>query len=381
MSSSGSAPDRVEGLFGALAAEQVPVPAAGRVLARGRQRRRRARIVAALSVLAVIAAGASAASYAHEASSHSRPAPATGHRTSKPGPVRRATLPPAGQGPLVIGLNEQSQLLMTRIGSTAHPVTIPGLDNVTAVATDPGGGWVVAYHTGSRYGAPERLATVSVSGLIRPFGAAISTGWVVTGLAARPDGSAVALAAWHITVNRLPGKIRIVPLPGHRGNTRVWTLGSAQTTQASSLSWQDDTHLTYLPGSDETGGGFAPAGVVTLDTARSGSIAPVTSLWPPYAKGAGHCNVLSGTWLANGSGYLALKSCNANARLGRASVRTGAAAGPTVVVPGFGCPAGQPLAPEPGGSDVLISFCGVTLDSGGHISEVPGIASDAAWAG
>lgn len=352
-----SPPGGVERLFGSLAIEQVPVPAAGRVVARGRQRRRRARIVATLSVLAVIAAGASAASYAHEASSHSRPTPATGHRTRRPGAVRRATLPPAGQGPLVLGLNESSQLLMTRIDSTAHPVTIPGLDNVTAVATDPGGGWVIAYHTGPQYGAPERLATVTVSGRVRPFGAEVSEGWAVTGLAARPDGSAVAFAGWHITVNRLPGEIGIVPLPGHSGTRRVWTLGSALTTQAWSLSWEDDTHLTYLPGSDATGGGFAPIGAVTLDTARGGRIAPAASQWPVFEKKPGQCALDSGTWLADAHSYLALTGCNGAEYLGRANVTTGAAAGPRIKVPGWGCPNGQPVLPEPGGSEVLISFC------------------------
>jgi hypothetical protein len=382
MSSSGPAPDRWEELFAALAAEQVPVPAARGVVARGRQRRRRARIVAVLSAAGLIAAGASAASYA-EAASHSRAAPATGHRTSKPAPAHRATLPPTGHGPLVLGLTQSSQLLMTRIDSAVPPVAIPDVRNVTAVATDPAGGWVVAYATGSQYGAPDRLATVTISGRVQPFGPQISKGWTVTGLAARPGGSGIAVALWHYTVNRLADQIRLVPLPGHPGSARTWTLSSALMTQARGLSWRDATHLTYIPGSDETGGGFAPAGAVTLDVARRGSIAPATSLWPTFRKQAGQCQLLSGTWLAHGSGYLALQACSgtASARLGLVSVATGAAAGPTVSVPGFGCPAGQPLVPEPGGSDVLISFCGISLDSGGHVRAVPGIASDAAWAG
>lgn len=293
-------------------------------------------------------------------------------------------MPPAGQGPLVLGLNDSGQLVMTRIGSTTRPVPIPGVSNVSTVGANPAGGWVIAYDTrppNDTGSAPERLATVTVSGRVQTLGEQISDGWRVTGLAVRPDGSSIAVALWRITENRLPGQIRLIPLPGHAGSTRTWTLGSALTTQAWALSWQNDTHLTYIPGSDETGGGFAPAGAVTLNTARRSSIAPAASSWPPFAKGAGHCNLLSGTWLAHGSGYLVLKSCNGNARLGLASVTTGAAAGPTVALPGFGCPAGQPLVPQPGGSDVLISFCGITLDSGGHISEVPGIASDATWAG
>ncbi len=365
----------------------APVPPAARVLARGRQRqrRRRARTVAAACALAVVAAGASAAAYS-SAVSHSRPAPAADHRTGKPGPVHKPTLPPAGQTALVLGLSESSQLVMTRIGSTVPPVTIHGVQNVSTVATDPGGGWVIAYDpsplTDPR-SAAARLAMVTESGRVQPFGGEIRKGWAVTGLAVRPDGSSIAVALWHIAVNRLPGQIRLVPLPGHTGSTRTWTLGSALTTQAWSLSWQNDTHLTYIPGSDETGGGFAPMGAVTLNTARSSSIAPAVSLWPPFTKKAGQCHLLSGTWLANGSGYLTLQACGGDtgARLGLASVKTGAAAGPTVAVPGFGCPAGQPLAPQPGGRDVLISFCGVSLENGGHISEVPGVASDAAWAG
>ena len=154
----------------------------------------------------------------------------------------------------MLGLTESSQLVMTRIHgtvapSTGPPVTIPGVHNVTAVATDPDGGWGDRLrHRLTVRGAPERLARVTVGGLVQPFGAELSHGWTVTGLAARPDGSGIAVALWHVTVNRLPGQIRLVPLPGHPGGTRIWTLSSALMTQARGLSWRNASHLTLHSG-------------------------------------------------------------------------------------------------------------------------------------
>lgn len=377
-----SPPDGVEQLFGALAAEPVPVPPIGRVLDRGLQRRRRSRIAAAMAVAAAILACVPVIASLSHATSRARQTSAASHPRGKSGHVSPAT--PAGRGALILGTNASRQLVMTRIGGTARAITIPRTWVIAQVATDPGGGWVIAYYPGSATTpgtASTHLATVSVSGRIRPSGLAVGKGWVVTGLAASPDGSAVAFAGWEITVNRLPGEIGTVPLPGHGGSRRVWTLSSAQATQAWSLSWKDDTHLTYLPGSDATGGGFAAQGAVTLDTARPGKFAPAVSRWPVFEKKAGQCTLDSGTWLVSARTFLALTGCNGSEYLGPANVTTGAAAGARVKVPGWGCANGQPLDPDPDGEHVLISFCGEYVDSGGHITAVPGIAQDAAWAG
>src|SRR5216684_7998765 len=70
--------------------------------------------------------------------------------TSSPGPV----LPPAGSGPLILGLDASNRIVMTRIGSTAAPVPVPGLPNIAGgplqIATNPAGGWVVTYSTNPR---------------------------------------------------------------------------------------------------------------------------------------------------------------------------------------------------------------------------------------
>src|SRR5580658_2931315 len=109
--------DRLGQLFAELAAERLPVPAAERVLARGSQRRRRARLTACASVLAVVAVGAGSVSYVKQAADHGERTgqrPAAKHTTSKPTKLRAEKLPPPGRAVLLLGLNANGNFAMAR---------------------------------------------------------------------------------------------------------------------------------------------------------------------------------------------------------------------------------------------------------------------------
>jgi hypothetical protein len=391
-------PDRLDRLFGELATTELPVPSPAGVVARGRQRRRNTRIMASVAGLAVVALAGSATAYVHHVSAHRAVAPQS-HRSPHPAPSA-ATLPPAGSGPLVLGVDYSgpvNKLVMIRIGKAAKPVSVPGLqpmtDAVPVIATNPAGGWIVSSAAGTANAAgqrPTRLATVSTSGVIRLFGPAFGRQVRVTAIDVRPDGSAVAVAISHTLSEaafnahraRPAAQIELVPMPGYQAAIRTWTLGNNLATIAMSLSWKPDgTRLTYIPGSDATGGGFAPDGAITFSTLATSDLTPAVSGWPPPAKGVGTCNLNAGAWDGSSDNYLALKGCDSREILGLANAATGSSHGPTVTVPGFGCPAGGPLDPQTHGSDVLIMWCGVYLDSGNHIAIMPGSLDDAAWAG
>jgi hypothetical protein len=398
--------DMIEGLFGQLTAAELPVPAQTDVVARGRQRRRRNRVIASVCALAVVAVAGSAIAYVQRAAGQAEQRVPSS--ASKPGGARHhseGSSAPAGSSPLLLSLYEPSsdqgswQLVMTRLGSSAAPVALSGLptwaDAQSVIATNPSGGWVISYATAranSVGAAPERLATVSSEGAIRPFGPAFSRQVRITALAVRPDGSAVAIAITSVGTSSLAGnqaaRIELVPLAGHGGAVRTWSLSSDLLTMAESLSWEPSgTQLSYIPGSDETGGGFAADGVVTLNTASSASIGPAETNWPPYRKGGGQCHLYAGAWEVGTSTYVALEQCGNAVVVLPVNPVTGAHEGSAAQLPGgmntyFGC--GDPtLDAAPNGHQVLISGCvGLYLYKGGHVSKVPGPAVGAtAWAG
>jgi hypothetical protein len=236
---------------------------------------------------------------------------------------------------------------------------------------------------------------VSPSGKVVPFGPGFGRYSVITGMVVNPDSASVAVAIlrqdrhWnprHPEQGRRPGVIVLVGLPGHPPNEGKWILDSSTATQADSLSWRDDTHLTYIPGSDETGGGFAGRGAVTLDVAAASRVAPATSRWPVPSKAPGSCNLVSGTWFEPPGGhvasYLALEACAAGGGdvLVQVNPVTGRQLSRRARVHGFGCPS-QPLDPQPGEAIVLVSFCGLQLyQPGSAVQQLHGL-SDAAFAG
>jgi hypothetical protein len=374
-------------------------------------RPRQARVTAVVCGLAVVAATGLTVALVSPASGPQRPArhdrtvPGGGHVRPGPVAVTATRLPPAGTGPLLLSLlevqrqNPYWELAMTRLGRRIAPAALPSppawADAQATIATDPAGGWVVSYATrrASALGeAPQRLATVATSGQVQPFGPSFAPQLTVTALAVRPDGSAVAVALSDPDTRTRPAQIEVVPLPGHPGADRTWTLAAPGwvRTMAESLSWAPGgTRLTYIAGGDETGGGFAGDGAVTLDTSAPGSIAPSASKWPPFRKGKGQCSLRAGAWQISTGRYLALEQCQSSVVVVAANPANGADVAPAVQLPEgpnttyWGC--GQPaIDPAPSGREVLISGCGLYLYSpaAGRIGAVPGpLAGATFWGG
>jgi hypothetical protein len=143
----------------------------------------------------------------------------------------------------------------------------------------------------------------------------------------------------------------------HGSSVRTWTLGRPAATQAQSLSWQDSDRLTYIPGSDATGGGLAGSGAVTLNVTAPGATASASSAWPTFTKARGSCNLVTGAWVR--ARYLALEYCaSAGNVLVYTNPVTGQQLSSRVGLHGFGCPSSQ-LNPAPSGQEVLVPSCGL----------------------
>jgi hypothetical protein len=219
---------------------------------------------------------------------------------------------------------------------------------------------------------------------VHPFGPVIPDAQA-TSIAVRPDGSAVAVAVAMTPVSTggcrcKAAQIWLLPLPGHPGRERTWTLAAATKTMVMDLSWAPDgIRLTYRPGANEYGGGFTGSGAVTLDTADAGTVAPAITAWPPFRKGRS-CNMIGGTW--SGGQYLALEACGGqgeHTELRPANPDTGAALGPAVRVQGWGCP---PPAFSVGGSgQLLVSYCWAQVRSGASFEPLGDSLTQAAWTG
>ncbi len=390
--------DTVERLFGKLARAPLPVPAASAVVARGRQRRRRVRIGASASVAVVVAA---AALGAHQIASlgagrshvvspvSSSPSP-TVSRSSAPG------LPPAGSGPLILRVDASSRIVMSRVGSTAAPVPVPGLPDVanffsSHIATNPAGGWVVTYPTGAVSpdgDQPSRLAIVTVSGAIRPFGPAFGRNEAVLSIAVSPDGSRLALAiSTESSVRAVldsSAVIMVIPMPGHHGASRTWRFTRGEVNWAKDLSWAPGGQdLTYAAGL-QTGAGI-DGNPVTLDTAAAGQAAPVATGWP-IGKGGQQCHPDAGGWLGDTGRFAAVEECDSahSVVFQPADESTGTPTGPAVTLPGQrpGC-VNAMIDSSPDGRQILIGYCdALFLDSDGTITSLPGSPDgEAAWAG
>jgi hypothetical protein len=376
----------IDELFSQFAGVTLPVPDRDGVVGRGRQRRHRFRLLAAATaVAAVLVAAGSVTVITHALAGNggSGGPPAT-HRTRHEG--QRL---PAGTGRLLLGVTNSGVFELGRLGSQdleplrdLRPLVIWH----SLAATNPAGGWVVTYAAGPARGdtsQPERLATVSTAGRVHAFGPVFPVA-ELTGIAVRPDGSAVAVAVSATPVSTdgcrcKAAEIMLLPLPGHPVRGRTWILASATKTMAMDLSWAPGgIRLTYQPGASEYGGGFTGSGAVTLDTAQAGAVAPAITAWPPFRKG-GSCNMIGGTWA--GRQYLALEACGHVERteLRPANSDTGAALGPPVTVQGWGCAA--PAFSVAAGGQVLVSYCGVQARNGSAFGSVPGSLAQAAWAG
>ena len=406
--------DRLRELFDQAAALPVDVPPVERILARGQQRRRRARLQAStIAWTIMLAAGFGApqvsGSLAVGAGQHGRaapsiaappgsyptsgagsavksPAPAS-TRTGRPGhrhspassPTTRVTstygqtaaLPPPGHGRLILALDSAHRYVMTRTGSAGAPVRVAGLKAVTGapavLATNPAGGWVVTLASPGRARevAQARLALVVASGHSVPFGPLFEA-TTVTSAAVSQDGSRVAVA---VSVRTGGARIEVLPLPGHRVSRQSWSVPSAQADLVTDLSWSPDgRHLSYLSGKSSASG--SPDGPVTFDTAADVAAAPQLIRWPLAMKTGVTCVPLAAAWLGASGRFAVLSQCASTGVivLQTSVASTGAAVGqPLVVAHQLGCgPAA--LTSNATGSVVLISYCGVYLDSRGRIS-------------
>jgi hypothetical protein len=413
--------DRLHELFRQAAAVLVDVPPVDVVLARGRQRRRRTRLQASTVAGAILlaagfgapqvsaslssgaaphtsmppSAGAPEGSYpSTQASRTSHPAP---QKTSAPAhtraPVRPTTppafgtsapssaLPPAGSGPLVLGLDSARRYVMTRIGAHRAPVRVAGVRPVTGapavMATNPAGGWVVTL--ASRRTTSQltgvRLATVVATGRSVRFGPQFTQA-TVTSAAVSRDGSRVAVAVSPRSGGAL---IEVLALPGHRVSTRTWTVPAAEAGLITALSWAPDgRHLLYLAGQPTASGG-----PVILDTAaRQATVAPPARM-PLSMKTGVMCTPQAVAWLGAKAQFAVLSVCVATgvAVLQTSEASTGAIVGKTLVVTHrIGCGAAA-LTANSAGSEVLISYCGVYLDDRGKISSQPAGLTAAALSG
>ena len=434
--------DRLQELFEQVGRIAVEIPPADGVLARGRQRRRRTRLqVSAIAWTVLVAAGFGAPQAAADlagstrqvrsnlplagssgmprsisartphpsgteitangsmstalqsrpavsalpssAASASPRASAAHPKSRRSGPA--LTLPPPGQGQLLLGLDTSNHFVMTRVGSASQPVRLPGLAAVAGappvLATNPGGGWVVTVSADE--GAPNvirsaQLALVTVAGWSERFGP-VFVHATVTSTAVSPDGSRVAVA---LTESSGRARIAVLPMPGHLRAGQTWRLPLTRANLVTSLSWAPDgRHLSYVAGQqNEAGVAGAP---VTLDTAIRSPSAPVASAWPAVAMTSAPCVPDVTAWLGQGGRFAALEACASTRTeiLQQTDPITGTATGrPLVVARQIGC---RPAALDPAasGDRLLISYCGIYIDDHGKLTRAPGALTAAALSG
>jgi hypothetical protein len=418
--------DKVRRLFELAAAEPVEVPPLERVLARGQQRRRRARLQASTAAWTImLAAGFGAPQVSgnlaglpqqHQRISSSTAAPLAsypsahvGSRTASPGPrptssghqrrpgatpspspssatasVQAAALPPPGHGRLILGLDSAHEYVMTRIGSARAPVRLTGLKSVAGarpvLATNPAGGWLVAFASQGpvRKATRDRLALVAASGHSVPFGPLFGEA-AVTSATVSHDGSRVAVA---LTEPSGGARIEVLPLPGNQAKRQSWSVPSAQADLVTALSWSPDgRHLSYLTSQPAIPG--SAGGPVVLDTAAKTVQVPQVARWTMAMKTGPACLPQAASWLGTSGRFAVLSECvsTGEAVLQLSVGGTGAEVGqPLVVGHRIGC-ADASLNSNASGSKVLISYCGVYLDDRGRLSRQTADLTTAALAG
>jgi hypothetical protein len=298
------------------------------------------------------------------------------------------SLPPQGNGQLLLAVDAADRLVMTRIGLTTSPVPVPGIEAAAdarpVLVTNPAGGWVVVISSPDRWPRVRgtRLAMVAATGRSDPFGPVFLAA-TVTSAAVDPSGSRVAIA---LSKPFARPRIAVLPLPSHQGTARSWRLRYVRGTLVTSLSWAPDgRHLSYLPAPraaarTRTGGPF------TLDVARHVPAMPDSSGSPPAVLLRAGCVLDATAWLGTSGRFGAIEHCAGSGPevLQRIDARSGARTGRALVVAmprrrrGCGTPA---LDPNPTGSRVLISYCGIYLDQRGTLTRLPGGLKAAAFSG
>lgn len=411
--------DRMHQFFEEIAQMPVGVPPAERVLARGQQRRRRARLQAsAVAGAIMVAAGvgapqlpvslavtagqvqrepaASAPQGTSSFSLSSLSAPPGGSSSAQQSgqPVMTPAasgeghgaaplLPPAGDGQLLLGVDSAHRYVMTRAGSASAPIPVGGLKAVpgsTVLATNPAGGWVVtAASTGpARQSSPVRLAVVAKTGRSVQFGPTFSQ-VTVTSAAVSLDGSRVAVA---VAVQSGPAKIEVLPLPGHRGSLQSWSLPVTRAELVTGLSWAPDGRRLAYMAAQRTPTTSA-SGPDVLDTAPQSTATPAITTWAPAMKTGTTCVPEAVAWLGRSGRYAVLEACasTGTAMLEITAAQTGSPGGrPLVVAHRLGCGPAS-LDPSTSGDSVLISYCGLHLDENGRLTKAPAGLTAAALSG
>jgi hypothetical protein len=382
--------DKVERLFGKLAAAPLSAPSVSAVLTRGRQRRRHTRIGASAAAVAVIAAATVGAYQVASLAAGDRHG--AGPASNSPGPALTGpgdrVLPPAGSGLLILGVDATNRIVMARTGTSAASVPVTSLPSAAnfpwQVATSPAGGWVVTYPTGAANAdleQPSRLATVTPAGAVHPFGPAFGRNKSVISMAVSPDGSRLAMVVVTRSGSHGAAAIVVLPMPGFHSGTRTWTFpAGSYANWAKDLSWAPGGQdLTYAAGI-QTGAGIG-GNPSTLDTAAAGDVAPADSGWP-HGKGP-QCHPDAGAWLGDTGSFAAVEECNFTGNgLGPrvvfqpADPGTGAPTGPAITLPGAqpGCGSAM-IDSSSDGREILIGYCdqgGLFLDTDGNISRLPG---------
>jgi hypothetical protein len=285
-----------------------------------------------------------------------------------------AALPPSGNGQLILGLDSAHEYVMTRIGLANAPVRVTGLTSVAGappvLATNPAGGWVVAFASRSpaQEAVRDRLALVAASGHSVPFGPLFEEA-AVTSAAVSQDGSRVAVA---VSERSGGARIEVLPLPGYQATRRSWSVPPAQADLVTALSWSPDgRHLAYL--TNQSGVPGSQGGPVILDTAAKVAEVPQVARWPRAMKTGVTCVPQAAAWLGASGRFAVLSECmtTGEAVLQRSDASTGVAVGsPLVVAHRIGC-AAPTLNSNASGSLVLISYCGVYTDDRGQLSRQP----------
>jgi len=418
--------DRLRDLFNQVAVMTVDVPPAERAIDRGRKHRRDRLRAAGLAWTIMLAVGFGAPQAAAGlAGSSSKPGLLSGSGYPAPRPVpgtskvvhqsvsRQAmrlittsgaaeksaasngsgdavgrSLPPQGNGRLLLAVDAADRLVMTRIGLTTPPVAVPGIeaaaDAPPVLVTDPAGGWVVVISSPDRWPRVRgtRLAMVAATGRSDPFGPVFLAA-TVTSAAVDPSGNRVAIA---LSKPFARPRIAVLPLPRHQGTVRSWRLRYVRGTLVTSLSWAPDgRHLSYLP-ARRPAARTRTGGPVTLDVARRVPVMPDSSGEPPAVPLRAGCVLDATAWLGTSGRFVALEHCASSGPevLKRTDARSGARTGRALVVAmprrrrGCGTPA---LDPNATGSRLLISYCGIYLDQHGTLTRLPGGLKAAAFSG
>jgi hypothetical protein len=414
--------DRLHELFEQIAQMPANAPPPERVVSRGQQRRRRARLQAyavagaimvaagvgapqlpaSLAVItgrvqykAAVSAPQSTSSFSLNATSARAGGSSSAQQSGQPVVPPAASgeshgaaplLPPAGNGRLLLGVDSAHRYVMTRVGSARTPIRVPGLNAVpgspAVLATNPAGGWVVtAASTGSVHrSTPARLAVVAKTGRSVQFGPKFSQ-VTVTSAAVSLDGSRVAVA---VASQSGPAIIEVLPLPGHRGSLRSWNLPATRAELVTGLSWAPGgRRLAYMAAHRTLTTSASVPGVLVLDTAPQSPATPAITPWAPVMKTGTTCVPEAVAWLGRSGRYAVLEACasSGTAMLEFTAAHAGSPGGPPLVVAHkLGCGPAS-LDSSASGDSVLISYCGLRVDDNGRLTKVPAGLTAAALSG